>query len=186
MGNKYETDCEFVISDIDNELTTLLNGDTINFDVHHKSKINSRKMMAYRMSGLNILEFDILTKYLPYDIVNEIRDEESMIQYFSDYYEDEKHYIAGRFYSPIVSHIVWDGGIAKVFNYTNNKEIEIKIYKDRFTKKRYYNIIFICEGRTYTQQKYDGKRIEEFYDAKLYAAYIIEMHLLEQLTIKFE
>ena len=59
-----------------------------------------------------------------------------MIQYFSDYYEDvEKHYISGTFYAPIVSDIVWEGGIAKVFDYTNNKEIEIKIYKDRFSKK---------------------------------------------------
>lgn len=167
--------------------STLLYGDTIYFEVHHKSKINPRKMMAYRISGLNILEFDIPTKYLPYDIINETRDEESMIRYFSDYYENvEKHYISGRFYSPIVSDIVWNGGMAKVFDYNNNTEIEIKIYKDRFSKKRYYNIIFICEGRTYTQLKYDGKRIEEFYDAKLYAAYIIEMHLLGQLTIKFE
>ena len=187
MGNKYETDCEFAVSDISNELNTLLNGDIIYFEVHHKSKINSRKMMAYRMSGLNILEFDILTKYLPYDIVNETRDEESMIRYFSEYYEDvDNHYISGTFYAPIVSDIVWDGGIAKVFDYTNDKEIEIKIYKDRFSGKKYYNIIFICEDKTYTQLKYDGKRIDDFYDAKLYATYIIEMHLSGQLTIGFK
>lgn len=187
MGNKYETDCEFAVSDISNELNTLLNGDIIYFEVHHKSKINPRKMMAYRMSGLNILEFDILTKYLPYDIVNETRDEESMIRYFSEYYEDvENHYISGTFYAPIVSDIVWDGGIAKVFDYTNDKEIEIKIYKDHFSKKKYYNIIFICDDKTYTQLKYDGKRIDDFYDAKLYATYIIEMHLLGQLTIEFK
>lgn len=99
MGNKYETDCEFAVLDISNELNTLLNGDTIYFEVHHKSKVNPKKMMAYRISGRNILEFDILPKYLPYDIVNEIRDEESMIQYFKEYYEDvEKHYcILSRF-----------------------------------------------------------------------------------------
>lgn len=187
MGNKYETDCEYAISDISNELTTLLNGDIIYFEVHHKSKVNPRKMMAYRMSGRNILEFDIPTKYLRYDIVNEINDEESMIQYFSDYYENvEKHYISGIFYSPIVSDIVWDGGIAKVFDCTNNKEIKIKIYKDRFAPKRYYNIIFICENKTYTQFDYDGKKIEDFYDAKLYAEYIIAMYLSGKLSIRFE
>ena len=187
MGDKYETDCEFAISESSSELTSLLNGEIIYFEVHHKSKINPKKMMAYRMSGLNILEFDIQTKYLPYAIVNEISDEEDMIQYFAGYYEEvEKHYISGTFYAPIVSNIVWDGGRAKVFDYTNDKEIEIKIYKDHFSEKRYYNIIFICEDKKYTQLYYEGKRIDDFYNAKLYATYIIEMYLAGKLPIKFE
>ena len=143
--------------------------------------------MAYRMSGLNILEFDIQTKYLPDDIVNEISDEENMIQYFTHYYEEvEKHYISGIFYPPIVSDIVWDGGRAKVFDHTNDKEIEIKIYKDHFSEKKYYNIIFICENKKYTQLYYENKRIDDFYNAKLYATYIIEMYLVGKLPIKFE
>ena len=187
MGDKYETDCEFAISESSSELTSLLNGEIIYFEVHHKSKINPKKMMAYRMSGLNILEFDIQTKYLPYAIVNEISDEEDMIQYFAGYYEEvEKHYISGIFYAPIVSNIAWDGGRAKVFDYTNDKEIEIKIYKDHFSEKRYYNIIFICEDKKYTQLYYEGKRIDDFYNAKLYATYIIEMYLAGKLPIKFE
>ncbi|SCW42230.1 hypothetical protein SAMN05660484_00904 [Eubacterium ruminantium] len=137
MGNKYETDCEYAIADISDDLASILNGEVIFFEVHHKSRVKPKKMMAYKMTGLNILEFDILTKYLPSAIINESCDEEKMIQFFSDYYEDiEKHYISGTYYAPIVSDIVWNGGIGNVYDIANNKEIEIKIYKDHFSKKK--------------------------------------------------
>lgn len=187
MGNKYETDCEYAIADISEDLASILNGEVIYFEVHHKSRVKPKKMMAYKMTGLNILEFDILTKYLPNAIINESWDEEKMIQFFSDYYEDvEKHYISGTYYEPIVSDIVWNGGIGNVYDVANNKQIEIKIYKDHFSKKRCYNIIFICDGKTYSQYDYDGKKIDDFFDAKLYAAYLIEMHRQGKMTLNFK
>lgn len=135
-------------------------------------------MRAYQIAGINMLEFDIQTKYLPYRIKNEILSEEEMVQYFIDYYEDvENHYIFGVFYRPIISDIKWNGGITKVYNPQNNKEIEIKIYIDRYSKMRCYNIIFICDNKTYTQFDYDGERIDNFYDARLYATYLIEMYI---------
>lgn len=187
MGNKYETDCEIGISDINEELRSLLNGDVLYLEVHHKSKVKPQKMMAFKIAGFNMLEFDIQTKYLPYNVTNEKIDENEMIQFFTDYYEDiKKHYISGTFYSPIVSDIVWTGGIANVMDHRNGKKIEIKIYKDRYSKKRCYNIIFICDGKTYTQYNYDGKDIDVFYDAKLFAMYLVEMHLKGKINIDFK
>ncbi len=152
LGNKYETDCEYAILDIDKELQTLLGGDVLYFEIHHKSAVNQNKIRAYYICGINMLEFDIQTKYLPNDVKNEILDEEQMVQYFKNYYEDVgKHYIHGTFLPPMTSDIEWNGGMTKVYDQTNDKEIEIKIYKDRFSKKKQYNIIFICEGKKYTQ-----------------------------------
>lgn len=109
-----------------------------------------------------------------------------MIQYFSKYYEDVKnHYIAGTFFSPFLSDICWDGGMAKVFDRNSGKEIIIKIFKDRLSIEKYYNIIFLCEDKKYIQFDYNGKRIDNFSDAKQYAAYLIEMHLNGNMTIAF-
>ena len=187
LGNKYETDCEFAILNIDDELQTLLAGDVLNFEVHHKSKVKPKKMMAYQISGINMFEFDIQMKYLPFDVKNENLDDEEMIRYFTEYYENvEKHYISGVFYPPFISSIEWNGGISRVYDFQNDKEIEIKIYKDHYSKKKCYNIVFICGDKTYTQFEYDGKKIEDFYDAKRYANYLIEMHKQEKIIIPFK
>lgn len=43
LGNKYETDCEYAVSNIDNQLQMLLAGDVLHIEVHHKSKVNEKK-----------------------------------------------------------------------------------------------------------------------------------------------
>lgn len=75
LGNMYETDCEYAIANIDSELQTILGGDILYIEVHHKSKVKPDKIMSYRICGINVLEFDIETKYLPYDVRTERMEE---------------------------------------------------------------------------------------------------------------
>ena len=86
MNSYFETDVAYTIKDCSEELKEILGGDLINFEVHHTSPVNPIKSDAFTISGHNLYEFDILVDYMPYDIVNETREFDKMVQYFADFF----------------------------------------------------------------------------------------------------
>lgn len=115
MERDYETDCEYEIDEISQELYERLLGNIIYFEIHHSSPVKEEKGLSYMLSGKPIIEFDILTDYLPYDIKNETRAFEKCIDYFKTFYEDtDNHYIVGTFYRPFDYSLEWDGNLATV------------------------------------------------------------------------
>lgn len=188
FDDEYETDCEYTILDANDELRSLLNGDTICFEVLHTHKTPAEKIMAYRMSGLNIFELNVkdMERFWPQWLKDETYDEEKAVQFIARFFEEtERHFLIGAFFPPITIDLKWDGGIAKISD-NEDIEIEIRIYKMKNTLERSYGIRFIRNGLNAFVESRERKRIESFEEAKHYAAYLIMRHLNSELTIDFK
>lgn len=188
FGDEYETDCEYTILNIDNELRSVLNGDTVYFEVLHTHKTTDEKSMAYRMNGLNIFEFNVkdMERFWPPCIKDETYDEEKAVSFIARFFEDtEKHFLKGTFYPPVNIDLEWQGGIAKTID-NDNKEIEIRIYRLGNTFERSYGIRFIRDGLHVDVKSMEGKRIGEFEGAQRYAAYLMMRHINNEMSIDFK
>lgn len=185
MGWVFETDCMYEIENIDPELERKLNGSIIYFEVHHKSKVSERKIMAYTINGFNIYEFDVLDqKYYKLD-KNNIKDKIERTRLVKEFYEKtDSHFINGRLYPPIDFELEWDGGYAWVTDPKTGKDIKATVYIDRITHDK-YDINFKMDGKDCNRYDLFDLPIEDFNTAKQYAKYMLYMHLTGKETIDF-
>ena len=187
MGYNFETDCSVIVesNDEDNEqLLKILNGEELNFEIHHTCKISENKAMAYTTYGKNILEFDVPLQYLKWRLLN--KSFEEMVEIFKDYYEDtEKHYISGKFYRPIDEKLIWEGLKSKFVD-TDGNEIEVTVFRDRRVVDRIYNIGYKCGLGKKAYYAFGKKKMIDYNDAKRFANYIASMHVSKKKLIDFE
>ena len=187
MGYYFETDCSVIIDDKGEDteqLFKMLNGNELNFEIHHTCKISENKAMAYTTYGKNILEFDVPLQYLKGKLLN--KSFEEMVEIFKDYYEDtEKHYISGKFYRPIDELLIWEGFKSK-FADADGNEIEVTVFKDKYSAERVYNIGYKCVLGKKAYYAFGRNKMIDYNDAKRFANYIAYMHVSKKKLIDFE
>lgn len=176
MDREYETDCEYTIVNINDDLFSLLHSTTLCFEIHHTSPVKVEKGLSYMLSGMPILEFDIkdLETYLPYDIKNGTRPFENCIKYFKEFYENtEKHFISGTLFEPFSFSLEWDGRKATI-----ECEDEGPLSALVFKYVDSFRIIYTQGDKKHFDNDYFGKEMKSINTAKRYAAYRIHEHLI--------
>lgn len=179
MDCSFETDCEYEIEGISQDVRTLLRGGMICFEIHHKSAVDAKKGLAYMLSGKPILEFDILEKYIPKRVLNEECSYEECVEYFKNYYEDtENHYIIGTFFKPYEFKLNWNGERANVIG-ENGDNMEVVV----FCKDASYRILYIIEGKKFYDNTYFGEEMRTKETARKFAEYRVAEHIAGRNTI---
>ena len=187
MGYNFETDCSIIVesNNEDNEqLLKILNGEELNFEIHHTCKISENKAMAYTVYGKNILEFDVPIQYLKGRLLN--KSFEEMVEIFKDYYENtERHYISGKFYRPIEEILIWEDFKSRFVDDDGN-EIDVTVFRDKYSDEKIYNIGYKCGLGKKAYYAFERKKMLDYNDAKRFANYIAYMHISKKKQIDFE
>lgn len=176
MDREYETDCEYTIANIHEDLFNILHSTTLCFEFHHMSPVKAEKGLSYMLGGMPILEFDVkdLETYLPNDIKNEKRPFEDCVKYFKEFYENtEKHFISGTLFEPFLFSLEWNGNKGTI-----ECEGEEPLSALVFKKNDSYRIIYIQGDKKHFDNDYFGKEMNKISSAKRFAEYRIREHLI--------
>lgn len=172
MERDYETDCKYVISEIGQEINTILSGNVISFEVHHTSPVKEDKGLTYMLSGRPIIEFDILLDFIPDYIKRNTCSLEDRVAYFKSFYEDtDKHYISGAFFKPFVYPYSWEECKSTINH--NGENLSALIFK----KNGSFRIIYKKGDKKSYDNDYFNNEMMEYDTAKKFAEYRIMEHI---------
>ncbi|MBP3238386.1 MAG: hypothetical protein J6M24_04740 [Lachnospiraceae bacterium] len=187
MGYEFETDCFITIDDNNEELKKILGGNTINFEIHHTSRIAPNKADCYKMSGKNIIEFDVPIEYVGRRLGG--KTAEQMIDIFKEFYSNGNHYISGTFYAPISNVLSWTGKIC-YFEDSEGNKLKATVFENKYYKGIYEIRFekFFENGNSIVTYYSDflDKEIKSLDDARIYANYLAYLHINQIAPIKFD